>query len=92
MSTQTTLAMLAVALLAANQGALAQGDPPAGPPKELAQLESYEGSWVCHGSAPEGPLGPAHTSTTTVKIHGELDGMSTGYADCGRWTRPDCGS
>ena len=54
---------------------LAPGAQPPGPPKEMAQLKGYEGSWVCQGNVPEGPYGPAHKSTTSVKIHGDLDGM-----------------
>jgi hypothetical protein len=75
MTTKTKLAMLTLAVLPTIQSALAQGSQPSGPSKEMAQLKSYEGSWVCHGSAPEGPLGPAQKSTTSIKIHGDLDGM-----------------
>lgn len=75
MTTKTKLALLAVALMPAFQMAFAQGSQPSGPPKEMAQIKSYEGAWVCHGSVPEGPLGPAHKSTTSVKIHSDLDGM-----------------
>jgi hypothetical protein len=75
MSTKLELAMPAAALLAAVQLAVAQGNPQPGPPKELAQLKSYEGSWSCHGNVPEGPFGPAHKSETHVRIHGDLDGM-----------------
>ncbi|MGB8325979.1 MAG: DUF1579 family protein [Steroidobacteraceae bacterium] len=73
--TQTKLALLSLAMLAAVHSALAQGSQPPGPPMEMAQLKGYEGSWVCHGNVPEGPLGPAHKSTTYLKIHGDLDGM-----------------
>jgi hypothetical protein len=75
MTKRTKLALLALALIPAFQTAQAQGSQPSGPPKEMAQLKSYEGAWVCHGSVPEGPLGPAHTSTTKVTIHSDLDGM-----------------
>jgi len=75
MTTKTKLAMLALVVLPALQTALAQGSPPSGPPKEMTELKSYEGSWDCHGGAPDGPLGPAHKSATTVKIHSDLDGM-----------------
>ena len=75
MTTKTKLPLLALALMLAFQAALAEGSQPSGPPKELAQLKSYEGAWVCDGSAPEGPLGPAHKWTTSVKIHSDLDGM-----------------
>jgi len=73
--TQTKLALLSLTMLAAVHTALAQGSQPPGPPMEMAQLKGYEGSWVCHGNVPEGPYGPAHKSTTSVKIHGDLDGM-----------------
>jgi hypothetical protein len=41
----------------------------------MTQLSAYEESWVCRGDVPEGPMGPAHKSTTAVKIHNDLDGM-----------------
>ena len=82
MRTKMKLAMFALAMLLAVPPVLAQGSQPSGPPTEMAQLESFEGNWVCHGSTPEGPLGPAHKSTTSVKIHSELDGMwLSGHVD-----------
>jgi hypothetical protein len=69
MTTKTKLAMLALTVLPAMQMAIAQDSQPSGPPKEMAQLKSYEGSWVCHGGT------PAHKSTTSVNIHPDLDGM-----------------
>jgi hypothetical protein len=75
MTTKTKIAMLALSGMTALQTALAQGAPPSGPPKEMAQLKYYEGTWSCHGSAPAGPMGPAHKSTSAVRVHGDLDGM-----------------
>lgn len=73
--TQTTLAMLGLAVLGAVPTAFAQGAQPPGPPKELAQLKAFQGSWLCHGNVPAGPYGPARKTATTIKIDGDLDGM-----------------
>jgi len=53
--TRTKLALLSLATLTAVHTSLAHGCQPPGPPKEMAQLKSYERSWVCHGNVPEGP-------------------------------------
>ena len=66
------LAMFTAANVALAQGAQAPGPP--GPPKEMAQLEVYKGSWVCHGSVPAGPYGPARKTTTALEVQGDLDG------------------
>lgn len=70
--TKTKLATFGLALLAAAPVALAQGSQP---PKEMAQLKAYQGSWVCHGNVPAGPYGPARKTTTALKIDSDLDGM-----------------
>jgi hypothetical protein len=75
MTTKTKLAMLGLVVLATVQTALAQGAPSSRPPKEMAELKFYAGSWTCHGGVPEGPLGPAHKSTTSVKFQSDLGGM-----------------
>ncbi|MBL8344954.1 MAG: DUF1579 family protein [Rubrivivax sp.] len=72
--TQTKHTWLGLALLTVAHAALAQGAQPSGPPKEMAQLEAYKGSWVCHGNVPAGPYGPARKTTTTLKFEGDLDG------------------
>jgi hypothetical protein len=73
--TQMKLVLLGLAMLTAAPTALAQGSQPPGPPMEMAPLKGNEGSWVSHGNAPAGSEGPAHKSTTSVKIHGDPDGM-----------------
>jgi hypothetical protein len=72
---QKKLAILSLVALTAVPTALAQGSQPPGPPKEMAQLKAYQGSWVCHGNVPAGPYGPARKPTTSIKIDGDLDGM-----------------
>jgi len=73
--TQRTLAILGLAVLTAVPTAFAQGAQPPAPPKEMAQLKAYQGSWLCHGNVPAGPYGPARKTTTAIKIDGDLDGM-----------------
>jgi hypothetical protein len=73
--TQMKLALLSLAMLTGSHAALAEGSKSPGSPMEMAQLKAYEGAWVCHGNVPAGPMGPAHKSTTSLKIHGDLDGM-----------------
>ena len=41
----------------------------------LAQLAVFDGAWTCNGEVPEGPLGPAHKTRTSVNFHKDLDGM-----------------
>ncbi len=72
--TQTKRTWLGLAMLIVAHAALAQGAQPPGPPKEMAQLEAYKGSWVCNGNVPAGPYGPARKTTTTLKFEGDLDG------------------
>lgn len=73
-TTQTKRFMSGLAVLAAASAAIAQSSPPAGPSKEMAQLEVYKGSWFCHGSVPAGPYGPARKTTTSLVFRGDLDG------------------
>jgi Protein of unknown function (DUF1579) len=48
--------------------------PPA-PPREMAQLQFFEGKWACEGRAPETPLGPAHQMRSAVAMAWDLDGF-----------------
>ena len=73
--TQTTLAMLGLAVLSAVPTAFAQGAQPPRPPKEMAQLKAFQGAWLCHGNVPAGRYGPARKTASTIKIDGDLDGM-----------------
>jgi hypothetical protein len=73
--TQTKFAMAGFAVLTALPTAFAQGAQPPGPPKEMAQLKAYQGSWVCSGNVPAGPYGPARKTATAIKIDSDLDGM-----------------
>lgn len=69
------LAIAGVTALFAIGLVLAAEEMPMGPPAEMSQLQPLEGAWTCTGEVPEGPLGPAHKSSTSVTIHKDLDGM-----------------
>jgi hypothetical protein len=75
MTTKSKIATLALILLPVVPAALAQAPPTPKPAKEMAQLKPFEGSWTCTGSVPEGPLGPARKTSTSVNFHTDLDGM-----------------
>jgi hypothetical protein len=64
--------VFAVALATAALPALAQ---PPGPPSELGQLAFFAGDWSCTGKAEASPMGPAHATQGTVRIHKEIGGF-----------------
>lgn len=71
--------VLATAVATLSVRAQAPAPPaPEGPPTpapELAKLAFLAGDWHCKGTAEASPLGPAHATQATVRIHRELGGF-----------------
>ena len=45
------------------------------PPRELEQLQYFEGDWECEGQEADTPWSKAHKTKTDVKVKSDLDGF-----------------
>ena len=45
------------------------------PPKELEQLQFFDGDWTCEGQEPDTPWSKAHKTKTKVKVKDDLGGF-----------------
>jgi hypothetical protein len=59
----------------ASRGPIPGSARPSVPPREMAQLQFFEGKWACEGRAPDTPFGPAHQMRSAVAMARDLDGF-----------------
>ena len=68
-------AVAGLAVFAALPALAAEAPPSPAPGPEYAQLAFFAGDWTCTGKADASPMGPAHATTATVRVHKELGGF-----------------
>jgi hypothetical protein len=69
---RSLVAGIAAALLVA---VTARAQEPPKPAPELAQLNVFEGTWLCQGNSPASPFGPAHKTRSALQTRLDLDGF-----------------
>jgi hypothetical protein len=74
MTTRSTF-LLVVAVLALAAPAVAASDAPPKPAAEMANLQVFDGSWTCKGTAHPGPMGPGGALESTVTSRTDLNGF-----------------